>query len=49
MDANYLLMLFGSSFGGVVGLSIVIGCSIEFYHRRYRRDENELTDPQNNV
>lgn len=49
VDANTLLIIFGSSFGGVVGLAVVVGLGIEFYRRHFMPDENELTDPQNNV
>jgi hypothetical protein len=49
VDANTLLIIFGSSFGGVVGLAVVVGLGIEAYRRYFMPDENELTDPQNNV
>jgi hypothetical protein len=48
-DANTLLLIFGSSFGGVVGVAAFLGIGIEVYRRYYMSDENELTDPQNNV
>lgn len=49
VDADSLLILFGSSFGGVVGLAIVVGIGVEVYRRHYIPEENEFTDPQNNV
>lgn len=49
VDADSLLILFGSSFGGVVGLAIVVGIGVEVYRRYYIPEENEFRDPQNNV
>lgn len=49
VDADTLLIIFGSSFSGVVVLAIVIGVGIETYRRYYMPDENELTDVQNSV
>lgn len=48
-DANTLLLIFGSSFGGVVGLAVFVGIGVEVYRRYYMPEENEFTDPQNNV
>ena len=48
-DADTLLLIFGSSFGGVVGVAIIFGIGIEVYRRYYMPEENEFTDPQNNV
>lgn len=49
MDADKLLLIFGGSFGGVVGLTIVVGIGVEVYRRYFMPDENELTDPQSIV
>lgn len=48
LDANTLLVIFACSFGGVVAIAIIVGLGIEVY-RRYYPEENEFTDPQNNV
>lgn len=48
-DANTLLILFGTAFGSVIGLAIIVGVGIEVYRRYYMPEENEFTDPQNNV
>jgi hypothetical protein len=42
-DANTLLVIFGSAFGAVVGVVIIVGVGVEIY-RRYGK--NEFTDPQ---
>ena len=49
VDADTLLMIFGGSFGGLMGLAIIVGVGIEVYRRCHMPEENEFTDPQNNV
>ena len=49
VDVDSLLILFGSAFGSLVLLAIVAGVAIEIYRRYYMPEENEFTDPQNNV
>jgi len=49
VDADTLLLIFGSSFGGIVGVAIIVGIGIEVYRRHFMPEENEFTDPQNSV